>query len=113
MLPTWTQLVSVLIAKHLLQLLCVDKVHLFITFGLTFWKSFLQMKSLIYDKLKLQDGNLNTPILYMTATLNNHMLLLLQQTTDTFIYPSNLFWRLSSSFSNTTYTYIANTQTRI
>ena len=62
MLPIWSNLVTSLIKRHLLHLLCIDEVHLFITFGLSFPKLFLNMKTLIFDKLKSNNGDLKAPI---------------------------------------------------
>jgi superfamily II DNA helicase RecQ len=40
----WIKMIEQLIIHKLLKLVCVDEVHQFFEFGLTFWKSFMSLK---------------------------------------------------------------------
>ena len=67
--------------KKLLRLFCIDEVHLFVEFGITFRKTFIGMKEAVFDKLKSNDDDLHVPILFMTATFNLELKALLTQLT--------------------------------
>ena len=63
------------VEKDLLRLFCIDEVHLFVQFGLSFRKSFQLLKKSIIDKLKdKESGQMHVPILCMTATFNNKLM---------------------------------------
>jgi superfamily II DNA helicase RecQ len=79
----WMGLLEALIAKNRLSMVCVDEVHLFVYFGLTFRKEFKQLKSL-FNRLKVCNKKQSIdsskkseicqtkiPILFMTATCSN------------------------------------------
>ena len=99
MTKIWTDMLCVLLRKKLLRLLCIDEVHLFVEFGLTFRKCFLQMKHIIFDKLKSMNGALHIPILFMTATFNLELKSLLTQMTGVDVHPYNICWGILNSFN--------------
>jgi superfamily II DNA helicase RecQ len=76
----WMGLLEALINKNRLPMVCVDEVHLFVYFGLTFRKEFKHLKTL-FNRLKicnkkesldpskkLEICQTKIPILFMTAT---------------------------------------------
>jgi superfamily II DNA helicase RecQ len=42
-----------LIRKRLLVLLSIDEIHLFVQFGLYFRSEFLQLRTLLFDRVRL------------------------------------------------------------
>ena len=66
--------------KNGLTLLAIDEVHLFAQFGLYFRDEFLQLRPLVFDKLRVggtrQSSNSyrsTVPILFMSATVTTFM----------------------------------------
>ena len=91
----------------MLNLLCIDEVHLFIDFGLSFRRQFLYLRDKIFNKLietHINTNNQSTsttlklPILCMTATFNTNLLHLLQQVTNITFNPHRFFWSPNSLF---------------
>ena len=95
----WMEIFSLLLEKKLLRLFCIDEVHLFVEFGVTFRKVFVKMKRLIFDKLKSINGALHVPILFMTATINLELQSLLTQMTGIVVHPYNTCWGTPDSFN--------------
>jgi superfamily II DNA helicase RecQ len=109
----WMGLLESLIKKNRLSMVCVDKVHLFVYFGLTFRKEFKQLKTL-YNKLKLcnkkesTDPNIpaaicktKVPILFMTATCSKFVVERVQVMTRLDIdIPSNVYWPGASEMAH-------------
>ena len=87
-----------LLEKQLLRLLCIDEVHLFVEFGITFRKTFIRMKESVFDKLKSNDDYLHVPILFMTATFHLELKSLLAQMTGIVVHPRNTCWGMPNSF---------------
>ena len=85
--------------------MCVDKVYLFIQFAITFCPSFIYLKSLLFDLLHSTEGHnndtskLTIPVLFMTATFNENMKVLLNNITGLTINKECTFWFGPSSFS--------------
>ena len=76
--PAWLSMFNSIVDHHMLQLLHIDKVHLFIEFDITFRKEFLKLKNKIIEKFKYPpDNQLIAPILFMNANfdMSLHMLL--------------------------------------
>jgi superfamily II DNA helicase RecQ len=75
----WLELIS----KWLLIMLCIDKVHLFVHFGLAFWQDqFVQLQSVLLKKVQVKASPSAKPsqfytsvpvLLLMTATCNQMM----------------------------------------
>ena len=102
----WKSLVVGLINRQVLKLVCVDEVHLFVMFGVTFRKEFTLLKSTFFKYLIDDSGtnNLNSngslplasylkvPLLLMTATLNADLLRMLQKMIGIRVAPQNYLW---------------------
>ena len=83
-LPIWMRLVDELINIEMLNLICIDEVHLFIEFGLSFRKDFLSLRDKLFKKIQHQNTSSNEalnstaghrtllklPFLCMTTTCN-------------------------------------------
>ena len=78
-----------LLNREVLKLVCVDKVHLFVMFGVKFMKEFTLLKLSFFNNVLImrllimwrrQDLvlYLKVPLLLMTATLNQELLKILQ-----------------------------------
>jgi superfamily II DNA helicase RecQ len=100
-IPIWKKMIDVFTYQKQLSLVCVDEVHLFVEYAITFRPSFLKLKAILFDKIKAFLNNGSTicvPCLFMTATFNNELKTLLQQMTGLFITPPNTFWSDEASF---------------
>jgi hypothetical protein len=66
----WCELIDYLIANDFLSMVCVDEVHLFAHFGMTFRKEFKDLDRKLFRKLRVGTSRTVTkvPILFMTAT---------------------------------------------
>jgi hypothetical protein len=109
----WQSLLSQLITKNVLRQVCIDEVHLFVMFAITFRHSFLKLKNLLFNQLIDNNTNipsiipstnpcvrhLKVPILFMTATFNAQLLHYLERIVGfTIPYPST-FWSDRSTFA--------------
>ena len=98
----WTSLMIHLIGKKVLKLICIDEVHQYLSFGLTFRKSFCSLKRRIFDQVVDKKNVLNrpdelpiylkVPLLCMTATFNSTLVNLLEKMVGIRFLPSNYFW---------------------
>ena len=81
-----------LVDRRLLRLVCVDKAHLFVKFGLFFRTEFLMLKKYVFSPIRVR-GNLICPVLVMTATASTRMLGYFELMTSLNIdYHSDVFW---------------------
>ena len=91
--------VEQLVSKKLLQLFCIDEIHLFIQFGLSFRKVFQNLRTSVIQKLKQSNSNdMKIPLLLMTATFNIEYLNLLEKILGIKMLPYNIFWGSYYSF---------------
>ena len=101
--PVWMKLVDDLIRLEMLILICVDEVHLFIEFGLSFRKDFISLREKLFKKIISTNSTssndlsphrtiLKIPFLSMTATFNLQLLNLLQKMTNITFNPRLLHW---------------------
>ena len=91
--------VEELVSKKLLQLFCIDEIHLFIQFGLSFRKVFQNLRTSVIHKLKQSNSNhMKIPLLLMTATFNIEYLNLLEKILGIKMLPHNIFWGSYYSF---------------
>ncbi len=93
----WFSMFQCLIELNALNLLCIDEVHLYVDFGLTFRKSFTRLKDKVFASLIDKDYNehytvLKVPVLFMTATFNMGLISLLQRMTGINISYNNYVW---------------------
>jgi superfamily II DNA or RNA helicase len=107
----WLSFFKTSLSQQHIKLLCIDEVHLFVDFGLTFRKNFLLLKEKIFKLVTTNnDSCLKIPILYMTATFNIQKLHFLKQLTGINVLSQNIFWGDYISFQrrniyiSTTYT---------
>ena len=82
-------------------MVCVDEIHLFVMFGVTFRKSFVNLKESFFkhliDRSKHKTDSphavhLKVPLLLMTATFNNRLLLILEQMIGIKVLRENYLW---------------------
>ena len=111
-LPVWMRLVDELINIEMLNLICIDEVHLFIEFGLSFRKDFLSLRDNLFNKIQQRNTSTNEsfnstsghgtilklPFLCMTATCNTQLLHLLQAMTKITFSHRHLHWSKVSEF---------------
>jgi superfamily II DNA helicase RecQ len=124
--PIWLDLIEHLIENKKLKLMCIDEVHLFVEFGVTFRPSFCELKQKLFSLL-IHNSNdslsspsnatsvphstssshtnalshstsLKIPLLCMTATFNQYLLLLLQKMLGITFNIKNFFWNGPDSF---------------
>ena len=98
----WPSLIIHLSNNGLLKLVCVDEVHQFVSFGISFRRSFCVLKKSLFQILvDSKDINnepdqlpttLKTPLLFMTATFTPDLLQLLEKMVGMRVLPSNFFW---------------------
>ena len=97
----WRPMIDSLIAKRLLSMLCIDEVHLFVQFGLTFRQEFALLQSVLFKKLRVQASasaepsrfHTTVPVLFMTATCNQTMVEQIEKLSGLrFHRSSNIFW---------------------
>ena len=94
----WASLIDNTMHKQTLTFVCADEVHLYVNFALSFRKSFLLLKTILFDKLKIND-TLKIPIIVMTATFNNQLLHLLSEITSCEFLDQNKCWSEATEFS--------------
>jgi hypothetical protein len=85
-------MLSTLIRKRLLVLLVINEIHLFVQFGLYFQSEFLQLRTLLFDRVRLSNHRTCMPVLFMTATTTAPMIRHLQLITGLSFNRSNIFW---------------------
>ena len=105
----WIDMIKKLVDSNFLKLVCIDEVHQFVNFGLTFRKSFATLKEKLFKLLVnsnySKDSNtslytvLKIPILFMTATMNQSILGLLQQIVGIQLFSYNIYWGDASYFN--------------
>ena len=98
----WRSVFRGLINRKVLKLVCLDEVHLFVMFGVTFRKEFTLLKESFFQHIiiqpRAQDDPNNTgrylkiPLLFMTATFNSSLLEMLYKMTGVMISPPNYLW---------------------
>ena len=95
----WLKLFKKSLLSNKIKLLCIDEVHLFVDFGLTFRKHFTILKEKLFNLLIVHDSSiLKIPVLYMTATFNYQKLQYLIKMTGINVLPQNVFWGDFNSF---------------
>ena len=100
----WITTIDHLINNSILRLICLDEVHQFVLFAMTFRDSFLKLNEHLFRKITLPPSTSTTssqtqhpsllkiPLLYMTATFNTSLLKYLQHITGIYILPNNYLW---------------------
>jgi len=107
----WNAVFIGLIERKVLQLICIDEIHMFVTFGITFRKECTLLKQLFFKHLvdqystdspshKFTAGDATTylglylkvPLLLMTATFNPELLRLLENIIGIQVASQNYLW---------------------
>ena len=91
----WCELIYYLILNNRLSMVCVDEVHLFAHFGMTFRKEFQLLEKKLFRKLRVNDSRARTsvPILFMTATCTASIVERVKAMTGLlFDQMDNVFW---------------------
>jgi superfamily II DNA helicase RecQ len=105
----WRTMIDSLIAKRLLSMLCVDEVHLFVQFRLTFRQEFAQLQSALFKKLRVKASpsadpsraHTSVPVLFMTATCNKTMLDQIELLSGLrFDCSNNIFWSTADTMKH-------------
>ena len=120
--PHWANLVAELIECRNLHQICVDEVHLFVQFAVTFRPSFIRLREILFQKVLInrptnnncttnttdQNSETTVNVIFMTATYNQNLHKYLKRITgytmlcDTFIWSSNFNCRHISIHCNAT-----------
>ena len=117
----WVKMIHKLIADTLLKLVCVDEVHQFVEFGLTFRKSFMSLKDTLFkllcvtesqDKDSLLHTILKVPLLFMSATMNTSLVDLLQKIVGIQLSSNNIYWGDATYFRKRNITISSNYTTQ-
>jgi hypothetical protein len=96
----WIEMIEKLITDTLLKLVCVDKVHQFVKFGLTFQKSFMLLKESLFKLLIVTESQvkysllhtiLKVPLLFMSAVKNRALVDLLQKLVGIQLSNNNIY----------------------
>ena len=91
----WLELIDWLIVNERLSMLCVDEVHLFVHFGMTFRAEFKSLTPVLFSKLRVRGSNTRSsiPILFMTATCTKSIVDTVEKIVGfMFDKDSNIFW---------------------
>ena len=91
-------MIEEMIKSNTIWLICVDEVHQFVSFGLSFRYEFKQVKDVLFNKVihsketKTEKAVLKVPVLFMTATFNQELLLNLSKLTGLSVYDPTHAW---------------------
>jgi hypothetical protein len=99
----WKPFLSWLIENDRLSMVCVDEVHLFVHFGLTFRTEFKQLTPILFDKLKVPGSSYRTtiPLLFMTGTCSKTIVTMIEKITGIgFDTDANVFWPPASEMKH-------------
>ena len=93
-----TELFDMMIQKNIIRLICIDEVHQFVSFGLSFRYDFSKLRNKLFPKIIQTDESsdksqeLKATVLFMTATFNSDMLNFLKKLTGLSIYNPTHAW---------------------
>ena len=90
--PICIRFVKKLIDSNKLNLLCIDEIHLFLEFGISFRPIFQDMKTKIIKLLHKDSKSLKVPLLMMTATFDLVMFNMIQKMLGINIDREHVFW---------------------
>ena len=99
----WRSIMVTLIDRRVMKLVCIDEIHLFVMFGITFRKEFTLLKNTFFCHLVCDLDprytyatslchDLKVPLLLMTATFNNSLLSLLEKMIGIKVLANNFLW---------------------
>ena len=96
--PIWSKFILEIHNLKLLNLLCIDEIHLFVDFGCSFRSSFQKLRTTIFNLFRVNDDECTIPLLLMTATFNIRLQSLLEKMIGFRIMPQNTFWAPLEAF---------------
>jgi superfamily II DNA helicase RecQ len=91
----WQTLIDWLIVNQRMSMVCVDEMHLFVHFGMTFRDEFKELTPLLFKKLMTVGSTTTTqvPLLFMTATCTKRILSTIELMSGLlFDTQVNVFW---------------------
>jgi superfamily II DNA helicase RecQ len=91
----WLDFLNWLIDNNRLSMVCVDEVHLFAHFGMTFREEFKLLTPALFNKLKVGGSSTTTttPLLFMTGACTKSVVNSMQRIIGiTFEATKNVFW---------------------
>ena len=99
--PKWSNLVDELIKNKILKLICVDEVHQFVLFTLSFRTDICKLKNSFFKKIKdtSHTHNLRIPLLLMTATMTIELVQQFEQISGIILNPNNYVWASATEIS--------------
>ena len=95
----WTEFLIDCEKLKLLNLICIDEIHMFVEFGCTFRPSFQLLNKNIFSKFRINDSTSTVPFLLMTATFDKQYQSILEQMIGFKIETNNTFWARQTSFN--------------
>ena len=99
----WSDFIDWLMVNKRLSMVCVDKVHLFVHFGLTFRDNFKGLTPVLFAKLKVVGSGTMAvfPLLFMTGIGLKTIVFLLQKLLGIhFDNKHNIFWPLDEDMQH-------------
>ena len=105
--PTWNSMISDLLKKRHIRNVCIDEVHLFVHFALSFRIQFLHCKNALFEKLLLSNAEgqedtsrtyTSVPVMFMTASFNKQLFNILEKITGYNFDKRNIFWSERKQF---------------
>ena len=94
----WTHFFIECQKQNLLNLICIDEIHMFVEFGCTFRPCFQLLDKSLFSHIQTNSTTSLVPILLMTATFNKQFESLLQKMIGFNINNENTFWASQSNF---------------
>ena len=101
--PYWRDFFRDISRSGLLRLVCVDEVHLFVHYALSFRKAFALLSKVLFKHLKTEDKYCTkVTILFMTATCTVEIFEQVQSLTGIPFYQDkrNVFWPSPTGMAN-------------
>ena len=97
--PIWTKFVLDCAKHDILNLICIDEIHMFVEFGCTFRPCFQMLNKSIFSRLCIDSATSSVPLLLMTATFDKQYQSILQKMIGFDIQHHNTFWARQGSFN--------------
>ena len=94
----WIKFIDTILDRKFMRLLCIDEIHLYVSYGCSFRKRFQLLLEKLFSKIKLSDNTSSIPILLMTATFNNQLLRMLEKMIGINVSHRNMFWADTKNF---------------
>ena len=76
--PIWIEFFNNCHKNRILNLVCIDEIHMFVEFGITFRPSFQSLRHCLFEKIQINETTSDVPILLMTAKIQKRKIILIQ-----------------------------------